>query len=462
MKKYICPVIALTNFGPISKAKIELKPLNIFIGGHNTGKSYTAQLIYCIAKSLNEDYEAIRSLDESVNLEGHKASEELKELEKKLRGRKKFGFESIGGELHKSAKIMWSKSAEITKLRIQDGLRHYFNVDELKDLIRFGDDSDGCFIGLTIKNEERPIKVEVRIRKRSKAVSVKINPPNIEKAELNKSNVVFFGDMDGSDFARVVFEEWRRPWTEIAVNDSYYLPAARSGILQVLPMLQLMVLERATEKMGLPLLVKDFLLAIRSSMSPWRRKKTGKIPALELLESEILHGGISHKGSRRGEEVIDYNFGKGNIPIQRASSMVAELAPLDLLIKNNLASGDLLIIEEPEAHLHPSSQMQVARVLVRLVNSGVRVICTTHSHLLLNRISNLMLASKSSKSIRDNIGLKDVDLLSEDDLGVYQFNYSETGSKVKHLRVTSKFGIPEEEFLEEYEKISAESYKVSS
>ncbi len=142
--------------------------------------------------------------------------------------------------------------------------------------------------------------------------------------------------------------------------------------------------------------------------------------------------------------------------------MVAELAPLDLWIKTILEKGDLLIIEEPEAHLHPSSQMQVARVIVRLVNAGVRVLFTTHSHLLLNRISNLMLATNATESIKQDLGLKESDLLKSQDLAVYQFNETEEGSVVKRLKIIDNYGIPEDEFLSDYERISLESYKVAS
>jgi len=82
--------------------------------------------------------------------------------------------------------------------------------------------------------------------------------------------------------------------------------------------------------------------------------------------------------------------------------------------------------------------------------------------LLLNRISNLMLASKASESVMKEIGLENIDLLREEDLAVYQFGLTDNGSVVKRLRMISKFGIPEDEFIKEYERISVESHKVSS
>ena len=40
--------IEVTDFGPIAKAKLDLRPLTVFVGPSNTGKSYLATLIYAL------------------------------------------------------------------------------------------------------------------------------------------------------------------------------------------------------------------------------------------------------------------------------------------------------------------------------------------------------------------------------------------------------------------------------
>ena len=40
--------LTVTNFGPIAEAKIELRPMTVFVGPSNTGKSYMAALIYAL------------------------------------------------------------------------------------------------------------------------------------------------------------------------------------------------------------------------------------------------------------------------------------------------------------------------------------------------------------------------------------------------------------------------------
>ena len=40
--------LSVRNFGPIAEADIELRPLTVFVGPSNTGKSYLATLIYAL------------------------------------------------------------------------------------------------------------------------------------------------------------------------------------------------------------------------------------------------------------------------------------------------------------------------------------------------------------------------------------------------------------------------------
>ena len=40
--------LKVQNFGPIAEADIELRPMSVFVGPSNTGKSYLATLIYAL------------------------------------------------------------------------------------------------------------------------------------------------------------------------------------------------------------------------------------------------------------------------------------------------------------------------------------------------------------------------------------------------------------------------------
>ena len=45
--------LTISNFGPIDESSIELRPMTVFVGSSNTGKSYMAALIYVLHKFFN-------------------------------------------------------------------------------------------------------------------------------------------------------------------------------------------------------------------------------------------------------------------------------------------------------------------------------------------------------------------------------------------------------------------------
>ena len=124
-----------------------------------------------------------------------------------------------------------------------------------------------------------------------------------------------------------------------------------------------------------------------------RGRKDSIDEAADALEREALAGQILSTQPHSGgfpEFVYRPSETEEDIRLTRASSMVSELAPVVLFLRGTVSPGDMLIIEEPEAHLHPAAQTQMARTLARLVRAGVRVVVTTHSDWLLMEIANLM------------------------------------------------------------------------
>lgn len=60
---------------------------------------------------------------------------------------------------------------------------------------------------------------------------------------------------------------------------------------------------------------------------------------------------------------------------------------LPIVISGLVASkGSILIIENPEAHLHPSGQSKIGRFLARISAAGVQVVIETHSEHVINGI----------------------------------------------------------------------------
>ena len=112
---------------------------------------------------------------------------------------------------------------------------------------------------------------------------------------------------------------------------------------------------------------------------------------------------------------------KRDLPLMNASSMVSEIAPVVLYLRHIVVPGDLLIIEEPESHLHPEMQVAFTRQLVAVVKSGIRVIITTHSEWVLEELANLVLLSELPEGDRGDIPASDL-ALTPDEVGAWLFD----------------------------------------
>ena len=77
----------------------------------------------------------------------------------------------------------------------------------------------------------------------------------------------------------------------------------------------------------------------------------------------------------RGDSTIATNIGFG-------ISYVLPIIVTGLIAKK----GSVMIVENPEAHLHPSAQSKIGSFLAMVANSGVNVIVETHSDHLVNGI----------------------------------------------------------------------------
>lgn len=99
---------------------------------------------------------------------------------------------------------------------------------------------------------------------------------------------------------------------------------------------------------------------------------------------EALMGGkISAPKGKKSVSASDwiYSDGQNAFDLLQCADGIKSLATLSILDRYGfLKRGTLLIIDEPEVHLHPQWIVGMARVLVRLAKErGVRVLVTTHS-----------------------------------------------------------------------------------
>lgn len=100
-------------------------------------------------------------------------------------------------------------------------------------------------------------------------------------------------------------------------------------------------------------------------------------------------------------------------------SIIVQLLYSVLLLKNH-SMKTILLIENPEAHLHPKGQTKIAEFIAKIANYGVQVIVETHSDYILD---GLRLFTRDGK-------------ISHDDTKLYYFELNAEGNtEVKSPKV---------------------------
>ena len=401
--------IAVENFGPIAEANIDLRPLTVFVGPSNTGKTYFATLVYALHGIFNgflriplpNTARSVYSiLSESCkNLEASIAStdDELLKIVNKLSNKhRQFKFLDLPKGIRKWAQTT-IKDSEIWQNDLGNELKRCLGFHSITGLIRrIQDENSEMRVLIDVSEEKQEFwSLNITTTDTDIVVDGTINENMIlldENSWLSIEDGLNFDEL--LEVSPEIFPGLKRNNT-----NRYYLPAARSGIMQSHQVIASSVMANASlaglEQIKIPTLsgvIVDFMQKIIL----YRESKSSENKVSHLsntLESDVIKGQIISESSQSSYPVFLYHpFDiKEDIRLTQASSMVTELAPLVLYLRGYVQPGDTLIIEEPEAHLHPGTQADMAVILARLVRAGVKVIITTHSDWLLQEIGNLIL-----------------------------------------------------------------------
>jgi len=135
------------------------------------------------------------------------------------------------------------------------------------------------------------------------------------------------------------------------------------------------------------------------------------------------------------------------LDLHMASSTVKSLFGLWFYLEHQAENGDVIMIDEPELNLHPANQRALARVLVRLVNAGLRVVVSTHSDYIVREINNLIMLHtpfEAREELAKKFQYEDADSIGYEQVGAYLFN----DATIKAMEVVPEEGIIAETFDE--------------
>ena len=407
--------LKVENFGKIKSACIELNGYSIFVGDNNSGKTYLMQLIYGVIEAVGN----IRGFECSLfeNIPFRVTSDNLKVFQDSV-----------------------NKWLEENKGRI---VKDTFNSE-----ISIG--------SLSLEIEQEDVEKDYVELKKITSSEIETSKKKVQythSAEIDKSKDFFFC-LETRDSIFVIenghdrsLTFWRDFFVGILLESflfdfgskSLFIPASRTGFNLVYRDLFAAMAKSSeynlgistfqlpeSKKMGLTKPVFDYLLFMQTYKPDEELYKKNK-DIIDFIEKNIIKGKII----RNGDEIRYISNDGVSLPLFLSSSMINELTPVVHLLSSVNRVGRILY-DEIETSQHPTTQIQLARLMNRLVNSGVNLVVSTHSDTMAAAISNLVALSfaKDKENKYKLLGFEKEDLLEKDLVHAYQFIKGDDGMSV--------------------------------
>lgn len=440
--------IRISNFGPIKNFEIDLsRDLIVTYGKNNIGKSYGMSVVYLLLK-------AFLALDSSSLKKITREEITDKEIEsiKNLLGEQE--------EVKLSGRVNRIIQAVLKKTPVCRTLEKSFS-NTFGDLsgIKNTKSKRNPVIELDTGLGSIQVKVSDSVEIKSVSVWKETHGSVRDKREhMVKVTLEVTGDQE---LKGVFIDLINGILGSIAgiikrsAESLYFLPASRSGLYtgstSFFPIIAELSKNRAyiTQKIELPGLaepIADYILHLsHCSRGTVANKHIYNIG--EQLETRILKGSVEVDNDthrlyyRPGDMELE-------LDMNSVSSMVSELSPVVAFLKyilgrepggekngkskSHLKVKRILFIEEPEAHLHPEAQVLLAEIFVELIRAGVKLVISSHSSYIFNKLSNMVIGKtldlkEYAPVILAETGKGSVSkLMDADDLGVEDENFVDT------------------------------------
>lgn len=428
----------IENFAKIKTANIKISPLMCFVGDNNSGKSYLMSLLWGLLTFGSEIFPKAPS-DSKV----------YKNCEDWLRNN--WMRENI--ELDSEVSLMYINWFNELLANSRKAL--------VKRIFNYDIDIDKISINDYYCSQNRKIlwsdKI-VYIHSKSTSIALPVNDKPTREALL-VANIYICWD--------ILMSELTAPYNKQfvkgnGINKPVYLPASRTGFMLTFPMLlessfQVTFSAMAENSSVLTAPYVSFLQLITKFGT--KRKSSRFSELIKFIEKDMTNGSINAKKEMLPDIKYQPTGSDKDIPLYVSSSVVSEVSALTLLLKSNTIFKTI-IIEEPEAHLHPNLQQKIAKLIINLMNMGIQVWITTHSDTILQHINNMLKLSAhdKSKELMQEFNYTEKDLLKISQVSMYQFTTADnTHTKLDEL-TADKYGFVIPTFNNALEKLVKEVY----
>lgn len=439
--------ITIDNLPPIASGSFDLRPLTIFIGPNNTGKTRAGLLVYAFARALDTTFKSglFQQFPAPYLREEPAVSYDTQQSQivDALLDHVTQIADDVLPELLQ-ALIGWTRTEQVT------GRSLVRFTDDRNESLAVGIDLDGDLIRRPFENRDHLVAEWDRFRSLS------------DRAWADER-----GEPLDASFWRTLRRNQRLPG-----GAALYLPAGRGAFAESWGFLTGVALDRFgadSAATALSQRVRDYLRLLLNAAYLHVIAKPGDFTlmnAVDLIEREILNGRVTAGGNPSVpfplifSNIFDADQDRFTIDLSQASSSVNEVGPIAMMLKSIVRPGDLVVVDEPEAHLHPENQRRIARVLVRLATAGVSVVAPTHSHTIIHEIGNMIRAVKIDEEKAQALGYGPADKINPEDVGVYVFRDQGHGVTIEEVLFDPEFGYPEETFFEVAQAQSLTSHQI--
>ena len=347
-----CIKVRIDQLGRIRDSEILVSPLMVFSGESGLGKSYLALLCHYFFELLINT-SRLNHFFVDNNIDFNILSKDFKDVGTAL-------------EIKKQDLETWMAKDAILYLRYMlgyDGISGQIEItlpESVPDTMAFTYKNE--LTGLVDKEEIYTILSLGNLRFRIQ-----------EKTQFDESPFAFLLRFVLIDY---IFGNYQK------LDSTFVLPPSRGPILteQIIPTTG-MYSEFLSDMAGL------------NRIKP--RPDTASEIVLKLFRT-ILEGEVNKE-----ETTYIYTTNDASMPVSAAAASIREIAPLQILAKKQDVSRCAILVEEPEAHLHPLKQRMMADIIGALSHNGAIMQITTHSDYFLRRLNELIMFAKAKKTTDD-------------------------------------------------------------
>lgn len=353
----------IDKIGMIKDSLIDLGDLTVIAGENDTGKSTVGKTIYSILvalKNYENEYKSyfIRTLSDIYRIISKKLRSKNIEYDDLKIDRNLLIHAKVSSSSFKINLNILIKQLELTQENNSD-VNLNDQITQLKELLDAENKlSKGDLLKLSVAN---------RLKK-------EFGDDLCMKSTKDSSSIIVKDDYGSLDI-RVKKEEIQDiKWDNFEVDfDAVYIETP--------------FIVGIEESSSLPSRSNDLIKKIRNTEGIYYTEYQNTIDQIlfdnkDLLDldliSKLIKGNLEY--DTHENKFIFRKKNKTKFQASNIASGIKVFGILDLLIKNgSLQKGSMLIIDEPEVHLHPEWQIEYAKVLLTLSQMGVKVLLATHS-----------------------------------------------------------------------------------